>query len=143
MLGYHPISSYPVSDAAQAVISSDVTLSPSIVIANPTQITSTMTAGPGLFSTKVSLCKSKILTTFKDNIDAVIDTFGKTCRVYYPPKQISCVNCILDPIGNKSANRYLHGGPIPFRNGALCPVCNGVGYRAEETFSAIVTGKHN
>ena len=38
-------------------------------------------------------------------------------------------NCVYDPIGQKSSNRHLNGGPIPFPFGGLCPVCNGIGKR--------------
>ena len=38
-------------------------------------------------------------------------------------------NCLYDPIGQKSANRYQSGGPAPFPFGGLCPMCNGVGRR--------------
>lgn len=38
-------------------------------------------------------------------------------------------NCVYDPIGRKSSNRYLNGGPLPFPFGRLCPLCNGAGQR--------------
>ena len=50
------------------------------------------------------------------------------CTLYFGiTKYEACSNCIYDPIGRKSSNRYLTGGPVPFRNGGICPVCNGNG----------------
>lgn len=64
--------------------------------------------------------------------DDLIDQLGKDCRLHYPPIMMQCNNCILDPIGRKSSNRYLHGGPIPFQNGSICPSCGGAGMKARE-----------
>ncbi len=58
---------------------------------------------------------------------------GKNCRIVYPPVITPCTNCLRDSIGNKSKNIYLHGGPFPFPQGSICPVCDGTGStRAEE-----------
>lgn len=56
---------------------------------------------------------------------------AKPCLLVYPPRMTACSNCLQDPIGKKSANRYRHGGPIPFGNG-ICPACGGNGYFAQE-----------
>lgn len=64
--------------------------------------------------------------------DDVITEFGKDCLLVYPPRWKPCVNCVLDPIGHKSSNKWKNGGPLPFPNGNLCPMCNGDGRRAEE-----------
>lgn len=53
------------------------------------------------------------------------DIFGQNCLLYMPPLPESCVNCVADPIGMKSSNLYLNGGPMPFENGQLCPMCRG------------------
>jgi hypothetical protein len=50
---------------------------------------------------------------------------------YYIDGVISC-NCVYDPIGKKSSNRYLNGGPLPFPNASVCPMCSGSGKRASE-----------
>lgn len=60
-------------------------------------------------------------------IDDLIDQLGKTCRLIYPPIASPCVNCLFDPIGNKSSNTWTNGGPIPFENGSTCPMCDGSG----------------
>lgn len=73
---------------------------------------------------------SDIVNTMRDAVDDMIDQFGKQCRLVYPPAFSACVNCVYDPIGQKSSNRYLHGGPIPFDVGN-CPMCNGNGQRAD------------
>lgn len=73
----------------------------------------------------------------QDAIDDLIDQLGKDCLLIYPPLPEPCNNCILDPIGNKSSNYWVSGGPIPFPNGGICPSCNGSGYHFTETTKAI------
>lgn len=41
-------------------------------------------------------------------------------------------NCLPDPIGNKSSNIYVHGGPMEFSTGQICPMCRGAYYLAIE-----------
>lgn len=65
-------------------------------------------------------------------LDDLITELGKDCRLYYPPRWNACENCVYDPIGNKSSNYWLTGGPLPFPSGSTCPLCDGVGRRAEE-----------
>lgn len=70
--------------------------------------------------------------------DDIVNVFGRPCKLYYPPKLVeNCPNCVLDPIGQKSSNKWLNGGPMPFPNGSICPFCHGVGGRAEETFITV------
>ena len=45
-------------------------------------------------------------------------------------------NCIFDPIGNKSSNRHIPGGPAPFTVGQ-CPMCAGVGKIPNEQTSTL------
>ncbi len=60
------------------------------------------------------------------------------CTIYYGiTKYESCVNCLYDSIGRKSANRYQSGGPAPFSFGSICPMCSGAGKRAVETTETI------
>lgn len=73
----------------------------------------------------------------QDAIDDLIDQLGKDCLLMYPPLPEACVNCELDPIGNKSSNHWTNGGPIPFPNGSICPLCNGSGYHFKETSKSI------
>lgn len=63
-------------------------------------------------------------------IDDLINELGKTCQVVYPPKRVFCANCVYDPIGQKSSNKYKSGGSMPFSFGT-CPMCNGAGYHNE------------
>lgn len=67
--------------------------------------------------------------------DFINSNFGVTCELIYPARRIFCANCAFDPIGQKSANRYKSGGPMPFYFGN-CPMCAGNGYiedRATDT----------
>jgi hypothetical protein len=69
----------------------------------------------------------------QDALDDLITEFGKRCRVVYPPRWAACANCVSDPVGKKSANRWRTGGPLPFPSGSVCPLCNGAGgHHAEE-----------
>ena len=49
------------------------------------------------------------------------------CRLNYRATKFNdCINCVFDPIGGKSSNRFQSGGPVPFHHG-VCPMCNGRG----------------
>lgn len=72
-----------------------------------------------------------------DAIDDLIDQLGKSCTLVYPPVWTVCANCVFDPVGDKSANRWVSGGPIPFQDGAVCPLCSGAGKRADENTEVI------
>lgn len=65
-------------------------------------------------------------------LDDLMTELGKNCTLVYPPKYAACVNCVFDPIGNKSSNRWVTGGPVPFPEGSICPFCGGNGKRADE-----------
>lgn len=67
----------------------------------------------------------------KEGFDDLINQFGKTCRLVYPHKNVSCINCTTSPIGNKPGYTYRHGGPTWFKHGTPCPICNGEGFKAE------------
>lgn len=53
------------------------------------------------------------------------DVFGQNCILTMPPIPTDCTNCVADPIGLKSSNIYINGGPVPFENGQICPMCGG------------------
>jgi hypothetical protein len=53
------------------------------------------------------------------------DVFGVNCVLSMPPSPTYCANCVADPIGMKSSNIYITGGPQPFEDGQVCPVCHG------------------
>ena len=71
---------------------------------------------------------SGIFTIYQEAVDMFINDFGHNCTLLYHPKKTQCVNCVYNPIGKVSANRYLAGGPMPFAAGGICPVCNGTGF---------------
>lgn len=73
----------------------------------------------------------------QDAIDDLIDQLGKDCLLVYPPLPSACVNCVIDPIGNKSSNHWTRGGPMPFPNGSICPLCDGRGYHFSEITTPI------
>ena len=67
---------------------------------------------------------------FNNAMSAVLESDALTiaCTLDYGvTKYENCANCVFDPIGRKSANRFLDGGPIPFPFGGICPLCNGAG----------------
>lgn len=73
-----------------------------------------------------------VFQAYKDAADDLISqNFGINCRLVYPHRKIQCDNCIYDPVGQKSSNRYKHGGPAPFNFGH-CPTCGGAGYKEDE-----------
>lgn len=77
-----------------------------------------------------------VFSTYKEFADEMIASFGVNCILYYPSTLIECVNCVYDPIGQKSSNRYKHGGPMQFRFGN-CPLCGGQGYKEQEVTETI------
>tara|TARA_Y100000004_G_scaffold196953_1_gene268936 strand:+ start:1583 stop:2110 length:528 start_codon:yes stop_codon:yes gene_type:complete len=78
------------------------------------------------------IISSSMKGLFKDAIDALLEDTALTlpCTLYYGvTKWENCSNCIYDPIGKKSSNRFQDGGPVPFPFGGVCPVCNSAGKR--------------
>ena len=54
---------------------------------------------------------------FSNAITAILedDALTVSCTLDYGVTRYeSCVNCLYDPIGQKSSNRFQHGGPVPF-----------------------------
>ncbi len=83
---------------------------------------------------------AEMKTTFTQAIDSLLESAACTvpCRLITRGTRFtSCSNCVFDPIGNKSSNRWLNGGAIPFPNGQLCPMCGGVGKIPDENTSTI------
>ena len=67
---------------------------------------------------------------FSNAIKALLEDAALTvpCTLYFGvTKYEDCSNCVYDPIGRKSSNKFQTGGPVPFRNGGVCPVCSGNG----------------
>ena len=73
----------------------------------------------------------------KQGLDDIIEEFGKPCRLVYPPLEEECTNCEYDPHGNKSANRWITGGPMPFTAGTPCPMCGGQGKKFVEQYDDV------
>lgn len=86
---------------------------------------------------------NQVKSVAQNAIDSLIDQLGKDCLLIYPPTPIACPNCIPDPIGNKSSNKWITGGPMEFYNGP-CPVCNGEGVRYDnhtETIRQLISSE--
>jgi len=82
------------------------------------------------------LVDSSFKTVFNNAISSLLDDSALTisCTLTYGVTRYeSCVNCVYDPIGRKSSNRYQNGGPIPFPFQGICPVCNSAGKRPVES----------
>lgn len=61
----------------------------------------------------------------------LVNNLGKDCTLYYPPRAMPCTNCVPGP-GNAPSVRWRSGGPTPFPDGSLCPLCNGKNQLFEE-----------
>lgn len=79
---------------------------------------------------KIFTLTSSVKSVITAALDDLITELGKNCMLVYPPKMTACVNCVYDPIGKKSSNVYLSGGPTPFGATQRCPMCDGAGRMA-------------
>jgi hypothetical protein len=73
---------------------------------------------------------SNFKAIFNDAISAILENGALTigCTLEYGiTRYENCVNCVFDPIGRKSSNRFQDGGPVPFPFAGICPLCNGAG----------------
>lgn len=86
---------------------------------------------------KIFTLSNDVKAIAQQAIDDLIDQLGKDCRLIYPPRMVPCANCVFDPVGKKSSNHWLNGGPVPFPGGTACPLCDGKGLRAEEVFETV------
>jgi hypothetical protein len=69
-----------------------------------------------------------LVQIMRDGIDDIIQSFGRDCQLVFPGTGIvQCNNCVWDSMTRKSRNIYRTGGPIPFGQGSVCPVCGGKG----------------
>lgn len=73
-----------------------------------------------------------ILSDAQAKFDAIITEWGVLCKVFYNPIWQPCPNCVPDLNGQKSSNHWLDGGPIPFQDGQICPMCDGQFLRSQE-----------
>lgn len=73
---------------------------------------------------------------FTNAIDALLEDTALTvpCRLIFgTTKNTACPNCNIDSLTNMSANTYKAGGPSPFPNGSICPMCAGIFYISQDT----------
>lgn len=67
----------------------------------------------------------------QDMFDAMLNTFGRSCRLFYPSLMVSC-SCGVDPIGNKPGNIWSTGGRVGYPNTQNCGLCNNTGKIAQQ-----------
>lgn len=73
------------------------------------------------------ILNDSIITHARNMIAEVIRAWNVPCQIIYGiTRYDDCPNCVYDPIGGKSSNRYTAGGPMPFSFGN-CPMCAGLG----------------
>lgn len=76
-----------------------------------------------------SIPMSDLQSLYEDVSSEMLNQFGATFNIYYPPTRRECDNCVLANFGNTgSSNVYKAGGPQSFTMG-LCPLCEGRGYK--------------
>lgn len=80
----------------------------------------TFTIPSGTFDLYYEVCNELINNNF----------IGNSCTINYPPRRVSCDNCVTNHFGGHSSNVYKPGGPAPFNFGN-CPLCGGNGYHEE------------
>ena len=73
------------------------------------------------------------ITAFTD----LITELGKDCRLYYEPIKTECENCYYNEQTQRSSNVYKPGGPVPFLDGMVCPVCGSRGVLETEQTEVI------
>jgi hypothetical protein len=71
---------------------------------------------------------SSLFDEYEWHMDYFIDgELGIDCELIYPTQDTECVNCYFDTDTKRSSNTYRVGGPSPFENFTICPVCGGTG----------------
>lgn len=88
-----------------------------------------------------NIITSEFKNLFTDAIDSLLaeNSLSVPCKLFYSGEANSklCSNCEYDTISKLSANIYKSGGPVPFTNGHICPVCMGVGYITSDSSEII------
>jgi hypothetical protein len=78
-----------------------------------------------------NIITSEFKQIYNQAIDALLENTALTvpCTLIYSGANTSvyCNNCIFDTISGLSSNKYKSGGPNPFAEGSICPVCMGMG----------------
>lgn len=80
----------------------------------------------------MELITRQIRDTAAEALDALMKPkeeggLGKRCRLIFDPRKTRCPNCTWDSANRRSAHHHRAGGPQPFPDGSLCPVCGGKG----------------
>ena len=70
-------------------------------------------------------------------LNEAILLFNRTCTLVYPERRQTCENCVTNTFGGRSTNAYKSGGPDPFNQGELCPLCGGEGYKNVESTESV------
>ena len=70
-------------------------------------------------------------------LNEAILLFNRTCTLVYPERRQTCENCVTNTFGGRSTSFYKSGGPFPFNQGELCPLCGGEGYKNVETTESV------
>jgi len=86
------------------------------------------TSCPALDPTASIQISSNLVDIFQDNIDALINQLGKNVILEFTPNRTACINCINDPVSDRSTGIFIQGGPRPFARGQQCPWCKGRGF---------------
>lgn len=81
----------------------------------------------------------ELIQEYHWHMDMFLDdaTFRHVCTLIYPPRVEECPNCFRDPQTGKSSSVYKTGGPIPFDNFTMCPLCGGIGRQSTEVTDTI------
>jgi hypothetical protein len=77
---------------------------------------------------------------FNSAIDYLLSDQGfsvKSRLLYDGGKEVTCNNCVRDPISHFSSSIYNGSGPSPFPDGAICPVCIGHGFLSSQSSEII------
>ena len=76
----------------------------------------------------------QLIRTYQEGIDAIIEQLGKKVILVMPQDDDLCPNCFYDGRNQRSSGRYKSSNPNPpgplnkpFKNGQICPVCQGRG----------------
>ena len=87
------------------------------------------------------IINSTVKQLYINAIDSLLydDSCTRPCRIIYTgSKFVDCPNCAFDPIGRKSSNRFQSGGPMPFPQGSICPMCGGAGKRQDVSQTELI-----
>ena len=104
------------------------------------KLSSDLSCGTGIFA---GLLGEEFQTLFNNAIDSLlnINALSVPCVLRYANSSQQnnlCNNCIYSAITRSSSGKYLIGGPVPFADGSVCPICAGNGIISNATSEEIV-----